>query len=160
MMKSVLLTFKIFNNKQPTLHEKGMTSYQNIETTCLIITPSIIIIIIEPCKRDQTSILLLVKNANNRPTFQWHEINIIFFHPNATFNTQCGYKIWEQQIWKNELPNVLRVLIYCLIFIKKCNIVCLNIKIHKIQNFTKYPSLNIKIKMGKWSHVSILLASM
>jgi hypothetical protein len=59
------MTFKIFNNKQPTLHEKGMTSYQNIGTTCFIITPAIIIIIIKPSKCDQTSILLLVKNANN-----------------------------------------------------------------------------------------------
>ncbi len=48
MMKSILMTFKIFNNKQPTFHEKGMTSYQNIGTTCLIITPSNIIIIIKP----------------------------------------------------------------------------------------------------------------
>jgi hypothetical protein len=48
MMKSILMTFKIFKNKQPTFHEKGMTSYQNIGTTCLIITPSNIIIIIKP----------------------------------------------------------------------------------------------------------------
>jgi hypothetical protein len=48
MMKSILMTFKILNNKQPTFHEKGTTSYQNIGTTCLIITPSNIIIIIKP----------------------------------------------------------------------------------------------------------------
>jgi hypothetical protein len=103
------MTFKIFNNKQPTFHEKGTTSYQNIGTTCLIITPSNIIIIIKPSKCDQTSILLLVKNANKQPTFQWHEIIIKKIHPNATFNTECGYKI-RGQICKKELANVLRVL--------------------------------------------------
>jgi hypothetical protein len=56
---------------KPTLHEKGVILYQNIGTTCLIIITSIIIIIIvEPNKCDQTSILLLVKNANNWATFQ------------------------------------------------------------------------------------------
>jgi hypothetical protein len=63
IVEPILVALITFNDKQCCI-EKMWFYHEDIGTTCRIITRSTIVITIEPCRCDQTSILLLVEDAN------------------------------------------------------------------------------------------------
>jgi len=100
IVEPILVALITFNGKQPCIEKMGFY-HEEIGTTCLIITRSTIFITIQPCRCDQTSILLLVEDVNDWPTL-YKSISNPFKLVEICFHDDVNDKqIFNCVLWKN-----------------------------------------------------------